>query len=84
MMHEWFSDNPSIKKHLPYTILYKSPQDIPDMISEFKDIYIKPVSGLKGRGIVKISKKGESLIFKYREGVKIKFLSWIILMDWIV
>lgn len=74
-MHEWFSADPSINAYLPYTMLYESYQDIPDMVDRFGTIYIKPITGLKGRGIVRVGKKEGAVVFEYREGGKNKQLA---------
>jgi hypothetical protein len=66
-MYQWFSKEPEISPHLPYTILYHSPQDILDMLERFPKIYLKPILGLQGRGIVRINMENKMYIFKYRE-----------------
>jgi glutathione synthase/RimK-type ligase-like ATP-grasp enzyme len=66
-MYQWFSNDSTLNSHIPYTILYTSPQDVLDVLARFKKIYIKPVSGLRGRGIVRISVEEEGIIFKCRE-----------------
>ena len=66
-MYQWFSTEPEINPHLPYTELYHSPQDVLEMLERFPKIYLKPVLGLQGRGIVRISLANKGLIFKYRE-----------------
>jgi glutathione synthase/RimK-type ligase-like ATP-grasp enzyme len=66
-MHQWFSNVSDLNHHIPYTLLYHSPQDVLDMLERFQKIYIKPVSGLQGRGIVRISMENELFIFKYHE-----------------
>lgn len=66
-MYQWFSKEPGINQHIPYTILYHSPGDILEMLGRFPKIYVKPVLGLQGRGIVRISKENKLFIFKYRE-----------------
>lgn len=66
-MYQWFSKDPRINSHIPYTILYQSHQDVLDLLEKFKKIYIKPVLGLQGRGIVQISMENKEFVFKYRE-----------------
>lgn len=65
-MYDWFSGHPAIKSYIPYTIRYQSYNDVLDMVDRFGRVYIKPVSGMKGRGIVQISKEGEALAFRFR------------------
>jgi hypothetical protein len=66
-MVEWFSKEPGINLHIPYTVLYHSPGDVFEMLERFPKIYIKPVFGLQGRGIVRISMENKMFILKYRE-----------------
>ena len=66
-MHEWFSGEPQISPHIPCTILYKSEQNIFDMLEKFKKIYVKPIFGLRGRGIFQISKENGIYFFKHRK-----------------
>jgi hypothetical protein len=66
-MYQWFSKEPAISPHLPFTLLYQAPQDVLEMLEKFPIIYLKPILGLQGRGIVRISRENQKLIFKYRE-----------------
>jgi glutathione synthase/RimK-type ligase-like ATP-grasp enzyme len=66
-MHKWFSSEPDIVPHLPATITYKSKQDVVDMLKRFRVIYIKPISGMKGFGVVRVSMERGKIIFRYRE-----------------
>jgi glutathione synthase/RimK-type ligase-like ATP-grasp enzyme len=66
-MYQWFSKDCEINPHIPYTVLYESPQDVLDLLDRFKKIYIKPVSGLRGRRIVKLSTENEKFVLKYRK-----------------
>jgi hypothetical protein len=67
-MYRWFSKDPDINQYIPYTKLYHSPGDIFEMLERFPKIYIKPVMGLQGRGIVRISMENKLLVFEYHEG----------------
>ena len=66
-MHKWFSAEPQISSHIPCTILYKSEQDIFDMLEKFKKIYVKPIFGLRGKGIFQVSNENQFYSFKHRE-----------------
>ena len=66
-MYQWFSAEPEINPHLPYTELYQSPQDVLKMLGRFPKLYLKPVLGLQGRGIVRISLADKGLSFQYRD-----------------
>ncbi|MDD4698987.1 MAG: YheC/YheD family protein [Oscillospiraceae bacterium] len=66
-MHQWLSVDTEINDHIPYTVLYKSEQDIFDMLETFKKIYVKPISGLRGKGIFQVSKDNALYVFKHRD-----------------
>ncbi|PNT94227.1 YheC/YheD family protein [Clostridium thermosuccinogenes] len=69
-MYQWFSgDMGRYESHIniPYTQLYQSYQDVLDLTEKFGKIYVKPVSGLQGRGVVRISREDGAMVFQYRE-----------------
>jgi hypothetical protein len=66
-MYQWFSNEPEINPSIPYTILYHSPGDVFEMLERFSKVYIKPVLGLQGRGIVRVRIENKEFIFEYRE-----------------
>lgn len=66
-MIQWFSNEPGINSHIPYTVLYHSPGDVFEMLERFPKLYIKPILGLQGRGIVRINVENKKFILKYRE-----------------
>jgi glutathione synthase/RimK-type ligase-like ATP-grasp enzyme len=66
-MHSWFSVEPEITPFLPETRVYKSKEDVADMIEKYKVIYVKPSFGMKGFGVIRISKEDEKISFQYRE-----------------
>lgn len=69
-MAKWFSNEPDIIPNLPATIVYKSRQDIADMLKAHGVLYIKPISGMKGFGVVKVSSEKGKVIFQYRQDDK--------------
>lgn len=66
-MYQWFSTDKILNRYIPDTTLYHSPEDVLDMLQKFQKVYLKPVSGLRGRGIVQISGKNRLFLFKYHE-----------------
>lgn len=66
-MYQWFSQDSAINPYIPHTVLYESPQDVLDLLERFKKIYIKPVAGLRGRRIVRVSTENKMFVFEYRE-----------------
>lgn len=55
-MYNWLSKVPDLKSHLPETIIYRKPEDILNFLKKYSAAYIKPIFGLKGKGIIKILK----------------------------
>jgi len=66
-MYQWFSQNTDLSSRIPFSLVYQTPQSIFDALVRFKKIYVKPVSGLGGRGIMQISHNQGAYVFKYRE-----------------
>lgn len=66
-MYKWMSEEEDMSTDIPYTLPYSSESDVFDMLERFDEIYIKPVSGLGGRGIAKISTDGDTLTVRHRE-----------------
>lgn len=59
--HKWsvqqkLEENNELKSYLPYTILYSSMADLVHMLNKFNIIYLKPVNGTGGRGILRIER----------------------------
>ncbi len=69
-MYQWFSIDKVLNRYIPYTTFYHSPQDVLDMLKKFQKVYLKPVSGLRGRGIVQISGADQLFLFKYHQDQK--------------
>ncbi|MFB5760993.1 YheC/YheD family endospore coat-associated protein [Paenibacillus medicaginis] len=57
-IYEVLSGMASFKPHLPETVLYKSYKDIEVMLKKARLLYLKPVNGTGGRGILRIEKAG--------------------------
>lgn len=66
-MHGWLSDEDELRAHIPETIVYEAIEDIFNMLDKYGEIYIKPVSGLGGRGIIKIIKEDTSYLVRFRD-----------------
>ncbi|MFC5647620.1 YheC/YheD family protein [Paenibacillus solisilvae] len=45
------------RPHLPLTRMYESPTDLTEMIRKYPLVYLKPVNGTGGRGILRIEKQ---------------------------
>lgn len=55
-IHQVLSGVASIKPHLPATRLYRSIQDLQSMLRKHSLIYLKPINGTGGRGILRIER----------------------------
>jgi hypothetical protein len=66
-MYEWFSKDKEFSRSIPYTKLYRAADDFFDAMKQYKKIFIKPISGLRGHGIVKASLINNAYLFEYRE-----------------
>lgn len=47
----------AFRERLPATVIYEKPQDLDDMLCRFPLIYVKPINGTGGRGILRIEKR---------------------------
>lgn len=65
-MYKWFSQEEGIAPSLPETRIYRHKQSIINMLDEYGVVYVKPVWGMKGYGVIRVSKEAENVIFKYR------------------
>ena len=65
-MYSCLVQDTEISAHIPPTILYKKPEDIICFMDEHPCIYVKPIYGYKGIGIIKIYKNKNfiSVLFK--------------------
>ncbi len=65
-MYSWLIQDTSLCAHIPPTILYTKPEDIFYFLNEHTSIYVKPICGYKGIGIIKIYKNNNiiSALFK--------------------
>ena len=54
--------------HLPLTRMYESPADLTEMIRKYPLVYLKPINGTGGRGILRIEKQnGGSYLIQGRD-----------------
>lgn len=69
-VHKQLSQETDIAAHLPDTRLFSSANQLNAMLNKYKAVYIKPVNGSQGQGIIKVSKKnkGYSVRTSFRQG----------------
>lgn len=65
-MYQYLSDNKELLPHLPKTALYTRPKDILNGLNRFGTIYVKPIYGLKGNGIMKMVAEPSRYSIQYR------------------
>ncbi|MBT2691111.1 YheC/YheD family protein [Bacillus sp. ISL-47] len=53
-----FMDHPHLQKYIPDTILVTDESVLKNFIGKFRDIYLKPAQGAKGKGIYRLSHSG--------------------------
>lgn len=57
-LHKKIEEHHQLVNYLPETILYTGTSSISRMLKKYPLIYIKPINGTGGRGIIRIQKKG--------------------------
>ena len=65
-MYQYLSDNKELLPHLPKTVLYKRPKDVLNGLKRFGTVYVKPIYGLKGIGIMKMVAEPSRYSIQYR------------------
>lgn len=66
-MYQWFSGNSDLNLRIPFTSIYNAAADIFDSLDKFNKVYIKPVSGLRGHGVIQVARENGTYLFRYRE-----------------
>lgn len=56
-MHQKLQSSPFIEKYLPHTIKYTKNSDLIQMLKKYNFVYVKPVNGTGGRGILRIERQ---------------------------
>jgi hypothetical protein len=58
------SKDESVKNNIPFTCKYKSFDDLDKMLDRFGSVYLKPINGTLGNGLVKAARSGEGWTFQ--------------------
>lgn len=53
--HAILIQNPVLQNHLPHTAKFLNPEDLPTFLQLYKTVYLKPVHGSLGMGILRVS-----------------------------
>jgi glutathione synthase/RimK-type ligase-like ATP-grasp enzyme len=76
-MYEWLSHFSDVQSFLPETILYTKLGDIHWFLESHSEVYIKPIYGSQGVGIIQVVKKGDCILVRYRlEGKNYEHYYW--------
>jgi glutathione synthase/RimK-type ligase-like ATP-grasp enzyme len=52
----------AFRPHLPITRLYQSSDDVATLLKKFQTIYLKPINGTGGRGILRIDRQRDGML----------------------
>lgn len=61
---EWTISNTEARNSLPYTEQLKNRETVFRMLRKYKSVYIKPINGSLGKGIIKITKRNKRFLVK--------------------
>ncbi|WP_102347301.1 YheC/YheD family endospore coat-associated protein [Bacillus sp. Marseille-P3661] len=81
-MYQWLSTNETVNCYLPPTLLYQHPMDLIQFISTYNCVYLKPLTGMMGRQIIKVTKKDDSYEVSTSKNKKLHLHSTNELMDY--
>lgn len=65
LLYRFFHKNPAINAYLPQTKKF-TPDTASSMLNEYEMIYVKPVAGSRGNGIIKVWREGSKRIIVKR------------------
>lgn len=63
----WLSTKPEVAKHLPATELYLDKKQLLRLLERYRVLYLKPVSGMKGIGVIQAQIHGHNVLLRWRE-----------------
>nr|NNM90075.1 YheC/YheD family protein [Bacilli bacterium] len=82
-VYTWLSKSSRLVSYLPQTIVADSSQAFMAFIDRFPIVFLKPIDGSHGSGIIKIEKSGEQfIVYQHRQQknlMKVKFTSSLLL-----
>lgn len=61
-IHQLLSKDERIRSHLPDSVMYKRTDQLSDFLKKYRIVFVKPVNGTGGRGVVRIERSGPGLI----------------------
>ncbi|TBL75080.1 YheC/YheD family protein [Paenibacillus thalictri] len=67
-LHQILSENDKVRPHLPQTQRYKEPKDLRRILKDHRVVFMKPINGTGGRGIVRVeSLDGKTFMIQGRD-----------------
>ena len=66
-IHQLLSTSNELEPYLPNTTVYDDPQILIGFLHRYNNVYVKPILGYGGKGIMKFSKLEGELLLEYRE-----------------
>ena len=66
-MYRWLSGDAAVGAQIPFTTRYESPEQLLRMLEQRRALYVKPMAGLKGRGVVRAEMENGAFVFRYHE-----------------
>lgn len=64
LLYKFFSQHPYVQRYLPRTVRY-SHASFREFLGKYKVLYVKPVAGQQGKGIMKAWKQGSRIYVKH-------------------
>ncbi len=57
-----------LRNHVPETMLFYTAAELKHMLDKHPGIFLKPVNGMKGKGIIQVARKDNCLFCRYMKG----------------
>lgn len=67
-MHMELSKNERLRRYLPETALYRGPLDLEHFLNRYGMVYLKPVGGSLGLGIIRVHRAGQGYVASHQPG----------------
>ncbi len=68
VVHNNLQKVPELRNHLPKATVLKKSEDLTSMLTSFHSLYIKPVTGSLGHGIIRVTRESGHFVIKTRGG----------------
>jgi hypothetical protein len=65
--YEWLSCFDAVKQYLPDTVIYSQPESVGEFLKQHKSVFIKPIDGSRGKGILKLDSQVDEFILYFSE-----------------